>query len=51
MCGYEDYDSWCVCDEDTPASEKVIQNNGSLLENTLFHPEQPCKIRRYWIAL
>ena len=29
----------------------IVLNNGGVLGSTLFHPEQPCKIRRYWIAL
>ena len=41
----------CVCDEDNVASEKVILNNGGVLENRLFDPEEQGFIKRYWIAL
>ena len=41
----------CVCDEDNVASEKVILNNGGVLENRLFDPEEQEFVKRYWIAL
>ncbi len=41
----------CVCNEDNLASEKVILNNGGVLENRLFDPEEKVFVRRYWIYL
>ena len=40
-----------VCDEDNIASERVIQKNGGMLENTLFDPEEQGNVRRYWLML
>lgn len=39
----------CVCDEDNRASEKVILNNGGILENRLFDPEERVYVKRYWV--
>ncbi len=41
----------CVCNEDNYASEKVILNNGGVLENTLFDPDEKVTVKRYWIRL
>ena len=41
----------CICDEDNIASEKVILNNGGVLEDRAFDPEENVWIRRYWIDL
>lgn len=40
-----------VCDEDNIASERVICKNGSVLENTLFDPEENIRVKRYRITL
>lgn len=41
----------CVCNEDNYASEKVILNNGGILENTLFDADEKVTVKRYWIRL
>ena len=40
-----------TCDDDNPASAKVIENNQGILENKLFDEESKKEIRRYWITL
>lgn len=41
----------CVCNEDNLASEKVILNNGGILENKEYDPEEGVFVNRYWIRL
>ena len=40
-----------VCDEDNPASEKVILRNGASYEDTRYDPEVAVNVKRYWISL
>ncbi len=41
----------CVCDRENYASEKVILNNGGVLENELYDPDEKVIVKRYWIQL
>lgn len=40
-----------TCDKSNPASAKVIQFNGGILENELFDEDEQEFIQRYWISL
>lgn len=40
----------CVCDRDNTASEKVILQNGGVLEDTRFDPEKQVTVKRYRIG-
>jgi len=40
-----------VCEQDNPASARVIEKNGGLLENEVFSEEAGKMVRRYWIEL
>lgn len=41
----------CACDNDNYASEKVIQHNCVVYENTLFQSDENIFVKRYWINL
>lgn len=40
----------CVCDDDNYASEKVILNNGGVLESTLYDESDGVTLKRYWVS-
>jgi predicted acetyltransferase len=40
-----------TCDFDNTGSEKVILNNGGILENEVFSEEDEKMVKRYWIEL
>lgn len=40
-----------VCDEDNPASERVIVKNGGVFEDTRYDPDEEVRVHRYWITL
>lgn len=40
----------CVCDDDNYASEKVILNNGGVLESTLHDESDGVTVKRYWVS-
>jgi predicted acetyltransferase len=40
-----------TCDEDNPASERVIRANGGVFESTVFPPGNSIGKKRFWITL
>lgn len=38
-----------TCKENNIASSKVIENNGGVLKEILFIPEENCNFKKYWI--
>ena len=38
-----------VCDEDNPASERVILKCGGVYEDSRYDAAEGCRVKRYWV--